>query len=358
MVASCGSAQSPTVPPASSPSATATATIAPSPTAAPTPTPVGQRSKADVLDYLRTVGASPNIVVGQHFTQGLDVADPVFGYPGMVKALATQTGRYPFLIGAELFLNAGYSAASIHEVNAYLIRHWQRGGLVTVGTQFPNPWTGGTPWDRTSANLPDLYTPGNSAYDRFHRDLDLVAGGFRELADNGVVVLYRPFHEMNGDWYWWGAAAQSEYSALWREVHDYLTVTKGLSNILWVYAPEEMSFQYAPATRYYPGSSYVDVVGLDWYSDTFPDEAGRGDYDALVALDKPIALTEVGPYYQGANHGGNLDNMRFLTAKKMYPKLSYFVVWNDWAGVTASLIGNRNAKQLMNSPYAVTLPAG
>jgi mannan endo-1,4-beta-mannosidase len=161
---------------------------------------------------------------------------------------------------------------------------------------------------------------------------------------------------MTGDWVWWGGWGQAQYSALWQHVYNYLTITRGLTNILWVYAPNMAYRPTYPAEGYYPGDAYVDVVGLDWYSDTFPDELGRGDYDALVALGKPIALTEVGPWYQGTNHGGDLDNMRFLTAKKLYPRLSYFMVWNDWAGVTVSLVGNRNAGQLMNSPLAITLP--
>ncbi len=363
-LASCGSIGStgaagvatPTATPTASPTTGPTATPTASPTAIPTPTPEGQRTKADVLAYLNAVGDSPDIIVGQHFTQGMDANDPVYGYPGMVQALETQTGRYPFLLGADLFLDTVYSWASIHEVNYYLIRHWNRGGLVSVNTSFPNPWTGGNAWDRTSVHLPDLWTPGNGAYGRFHADLDLVAGGFRELADNGVVVLYRPLHEMTGDWTWWGGWGQADYSALWQHVYNYLTITKGLTNLLWVYAPNMAYRPTYPAEGYYPGGGYVDVVGLDWYSDTFPDEAGRGDYDALVALGKPIAITEVGPWYQGTNHGGNLDNMRFLAAKKLYPKLSYFMVWNDWEGVTVSLVGNRNAKQLMNSPKAITLP--
>jgi mannan endo-1,4-beta-mannosidase len=168
-------------------------------------------------------------------------------------------------------------------------------------------------------------------------------------------VLYRPLYEMTGDWTWWGGWGQTQYATLWREVYNYLTVTKYLANILWVYAPNMAYRPTYPAEGYYPGDAYVDVVGLDWYSDNFPDEAGRGDYDALVALGKPIALTEVGQWYQGTNHGGDLDNMRYLTAKRMYPKLSYFMCWNDWAGVTVSIVGNRNARQLMNSPNAITL---
>ena len=63
----------------------------------------------------------------------------------------------------------------------------------------------------------------------------------------------------------------------------------------------------------------------------------------------------MGTTSKGGDHGGDLDNMRFPMAKKMYPKLSYFMCWNDWPGVTGSIVGNRNAQQLMHSPNAITL---
>jgi mannan endo-1,4-beta-mannosidase len=296
-------------------------------------------------------------MVGQQFTNGMNADDPSFGFPGMVQALETKTGRYPYMVGADYLYDPGYTSASIRKVNSYLIELSKKGGLATVSTHFSNPWTSGDCRDRSVVRMPDLYTPGNPAYDKFHADLDLIAEGFKELQDNGVVVLYRPLHEMTGTWFWWGGVDQTEYVSLWRHVHDYLTLTKGLNNILWVYSPFNVTWDDAPADRYYAGDEYVDIVGMDWYSDKLGDQTeARRTYDRLTALGKPFAFAEAGPDALNSPGDGSFDNLRYLTAKQNYPKASYFLAWQDWSGVTIAIVGNRNARQLMNSPNAITLP--
>ena len=69
------------------------------------------------------------------------------------------------------------------------------------------------------------------------QELDQLAAGLEELKEAGVVVIWRPFHEMNGDWFWWGAKPPAEFVKVWRHMFDYFTNTKQLDNLLWAYGP-------------------------------------------------------------------------------------------------------------------------
>ena len=94
-------------------------------------------------------------------------------------------------------------------------------------------------------------------------ELDTLAAGLKQLQDAGVVVLWRPFHEMNGDWFWWGGKNPEAFINVWRHMFDYFTKTRGLNNLLWVYGPNHGK----KTAAYYAGDGYTDVVGLDAYTD-------------------------------------------------------------------------------------------
>ena len=99
--------------------------------------------------------------------------------------------------------------------------------------------------------------------------MDDVAGLLRELQDEGVVVLWRPYHEMNGGWFWWGGKTRDSFTKLWTNLYERLTHHHSLSNLLWVYSANA---EFDAATgdgvlAEYPGSAYVDVVGMDVYVD-------------------------------------------------------------------------------------------
>jgi mannan endo-1,4-beta-mannosidase len=106
-----------------------------------------------------------------------------------------------------------------------------------------------------------------------------------------VPVLWRPFHEANGGWFWWGK--QPRFKELWKQVFDRFTLHHGLHNLLWVYGP---SGQF-PMGPMYPGADMVDLLGQDTYAKT----AGLAGFtpaayeDLVVAAgNKPVALTEIG----------------------------------------------------------------
>ena len=136
-----------------------------------------------------------------------------------------------------------------------------------------------------------MLTHGTPENEIWMDQLDTMAGFLSQLQAKNVPVLWRPFHEANGGWFWWGQ--QPRFGELWKQMYDRFTVHHQLHNLLWVYGP---SGQF-PMGELYPGASMVDLLGQDTYAKTadlagFTPEA----YDDLVstAAGKPVALTEIG----------------------------------------------------------------
>ncbi|NIO71488.1 MAG: hypothetical protein GTN71_21280 [Anaerolineae bacterium] len=330
----------------------------------PTFHPANPNANADarkLLNWLVGLPQRPDkrVISGQQVCCGWDFKA---AYDTYVTDLYKETGKWIALLGADY----AYGIWSDPGQNSTLIEHWNNGGLITLNWTAWNPWTGnGLEWtgggssDRNIGDLADLYTPGNDAYDMWHADMDRKAGWLDELQDAGVVVLWRPFHEMNGCWMWWCCRDQAEFINLWRHMFDYFTYEKGLNNLLWVYAPNRLPCSYAPE-YYYPGDDYVDIVGLDYYLDTggldLIDERGRPE---LLALGKPMALTEFGPtgWYVGDDPPEHIPSINSYDygslmdkIQELCPEVVYFLSW----GENYSLINQLGAQGLLNDPWVIT----
>lgn len=99
--------------------------------------------------------------------------------------------------------------------------------------------------------------------------LAMLADFFGQLQDgngNLIPVLFRPFHECNGGWFWWGkkACSAKEYIELYQLTHDYLTKEKKVDHLLWVYNTDKV-FSEADFMERYPGDTYIDLLSLDFY---------------------------------------------------------------------------------------------
>jgi len=302
------------------------------------------------------------MLVGQNVNWG-ERARPQ--YEEFVQAMADQTGGRlaPSVLGADYAWDR-VEAENIRLSNEVLKRHWKQGGLVTISMHPENPFVdGGGVRKRTGDDLRLLTRPGSAAYDRWRRDLRLVADGLAELRDAGVVVMFRPLHESNGDWFWWcdnGAADRpAQFTALWRDLFDYCTRERKLDNLLWVYAANvEASEKLRPTDYNYPGAAYVDIVGMDVYADRLDGETvnRNGSYDRLMALGKPFAVAEVGP----RKTKGSFDAMAVLRAVRQHmPASVYTLWWHSWgSGITRSkmtLVENPNWQQILEDDWVVNL---
>ena len=337
--------------------------------AARTANPNASVPTAALLQYLQRLPErqAGRVLSGQNIGHANE--DVSAAYAKYITALRSATGQSPAVLG----IDYGYDhlpPAGMASANQLLIHHWNSGGLVTISMSPNNPWTGGGLRERStgSAEPRDVVTKGTATYKRWHGLLDSVAVALAQLRDAGVVVLWRPLHEMNGDFFWWSAgrdagwATPEDFRALWRDMFDYLSREKGLNNLLWVYAPSYQSNEgLKPVLHYYPGNEYVDVVGLDYYENTLDQLDMRGSYRNLVALGKPFALTEVGPaFWLSAHPRGRFDTRLVIDGiRRKFPATTYFVFWQGWSSmmlnVKMGLVENQFARELLNDPWVLPL---
>lgn len=278
-----------------------------------------------------------------------------FGQPASLRLLNSiqeKTGKWPALMGVDYadFRTGGLTTAKPNEA---AIEYWRAGGLVTVSAHLYNPARTNRGGLRDQGvDMAKLLDPGTDTHKRWMEELDILAAGLQELKQAGVVVLWRPFHEMNGGWFWWGAQKPDAFIKVWQHMFDYFTKTKQLDNLLWVYGPNHGS----KTADYYPGDAYADVVGLDAYTDFIDPQHIRG-YPEIAAIRKPFGFTEYGPH--GAqNPPGDYDYLRFLQGlTNEFPRAVFFMSWNaKW-----SLASNQNTRELLASPVIVNrddLPPG
>jgi mannan endo-1,4-beta-mannosidase len=301
-----------------------------------------------ILNYFQSLSnrSDKRVVSGQftNFGQGAGRK--------LLDEVHEKTGHWPAMVGAD-YADFGKGGLSCKAANQLAMDYWNQGGLVTISAHLYNPAKpGGGGLRDKGVDLNTIITPGSEAYTRWMEELDTLAAGLKELKDAGVVVLWRPFHEMNGGWFWWGAKEPATFIKVWRHMFDYFTKTKGLDNLLWVYAPNHG----ANTDKYYAGDSYVDLVGLDAYTD-FIDKQHIKGYDEVVALGKPYGFTEFGPHGL-QNPPGDYDYRKFIEGVvKEFPKTTSFLSWSDgW-----SLARNEDVKEMLDHPWIVNredLPAG
>lgn len=226
-------------------------------------------------------------------------------------------------------------------VNELAKEYHRMGGVVTISCHMTNPWNGGLAWGK-AARIEDLFDAATPAYARYMEQVDEVARGLAALQEAGVPVLFRPFHEMQGGWFWWGGNAVA-LRKLWRNLFDYYTREKGLHNLIWVWSPNVSD----KAMDFYPGNAYVDMTGLDIYANTL--ERAAPVYAELMKTGKPFAITEFGPPGHGFDNTTprNFDYGPFARhiAEHM-PETVFFLAWRDAWGLHRNL----NAKALLDDP--------
>ena len=222
------------------------------------------------------------------------------------------TGKYPMLLGFDLGGIELGDAENLDGVPFGLMRkaalkHIERGGMVTFSWHPRNPLTGGDAWDISSDQVVKSVLRGGEKEAEFKLWLQRAADFMESLGD--VAVIFRPWHENLGSWFWWGGrlCTEQEYQELYRTTWLYFTKDRGLGNILWCYSPNGNVPPEVYMSRY-PGDEFVDILGVDTYEYVGPDgleEAGvrfsqeiRGQLTYLTALayehEKLLCLSETG----------------------------------------------------------------
>ena len=133
-----------------------------------------------------------------------------------------------------------------------------------------------------------LFTEGSAERTLLLRRWDEAADALSTLQKDEIPVLWRPFHEFNGGWFWWGKAGSEAFIRLWREMYEHFTNKRGLNNLIWV-----LGYADNVEADWYPGDAFVDIAGSDTYKSVTTHAAA---FRALQAVcpDKPLAFHECG----------------------------------------------------------------
>ncbi len=305
-----------------------------------------------VLRYLNALSTNqlPGVISGQMAGHGDGV---VKEFAIEIEELHRQTGKWPGILAIDYEFDRRYSREQLSAANQILIDYWKQGGLIAINWAPVNPWNdkGNWPFDfdfNASIDFDQLMTPGSPVYDKWQASLTRIADALTELRDAGVVVLWRPFNEMNGFWFWWGTSSHLDdptpFVRLYRQMFDYFTKDRQLNNLLWVYSTSHYA-TCKDQTRCrsvdwaYPGDQIVDIVGGTAYG----NDMHVADYPDYLKFNKPLALAEFSPEPKTPNFNNTLYIKRL---SKNYSRMAY---WTSWAGPW-SLVKFPGAKELLNDP--------
>ncbi|MDA3880877.1 MAG: glycosyl hydrolase [Prolixibacteraceae bacterium] len=201
-------------------------------------------------------------------------------------------GSHPAVIGIDFMGFSGHSDDKIEKntkrLRENVIDTYRRGGVTTVAWHFINPVSGGSFYwkDNQSEAAVKHIIPGGKAHNNYKEILSTIGNWAKSLeSDNGelVPVIFRPYHEFDGGWFWWGAphCTPHEFKTLWKFTVSYLRDTLDVHNFLYAFSPDNKFNNREDFLVRYPGDEWVDMIGMDNYADL-----GRDGYNLKRAARK------------------------------------------------------------------------
>jgi mannobiose 2-epimerase len=269
-----------------------------------------------LLEYLYSISGR-KIVAGHHNYVGR----PDF----FVHRVRELTGKTPAIWGCDFihYYSPGVGERIVQEAakkhgEGYIITLMWHAGRPQDDPPFG--WKESIQAKLTDSQWVELLTPGSGLHKRWLDQVDAVAYDLKELQKRGVPVLWRPYHELNGVWFWWGNRKGTGGSAgLYRMMYDRYVNYHKLNNLIWVWntnAPRQLIDDEAYAYEdFYPGTEFVDVLAADVYHNDYR----QSHHDELVELGqgKVIALGEV----------GEVPTPGILSRQSRW---SWFMIWGDF----------------------------
>ncbi|GAA0137117.1 hypothetical protein YSY43_39580 [Paenibacillus sp. YSY-4.3] len=212
----------------------------------------------------------------------------------------------------------------------------------------------------TNFNTAKAVVPGTKEYQYVMMTIADLAEQLQILQDNNVPVIFRPYHEAEGNgglngegaWFWWASAGAEVYKQLWDLLYTELTETYGLHNLIWTYN----SYVYSTSPAWYPGGDQVDIVGYDKYNTIY------NRYDGLSGVPNEDAITSI--FYQLVDLTGG-TKMVAMTENDTVPSLKnlteeksgwlYFCPWYGEHLMSSAFNYPATLKTLYQSNYVITL---
>ncbi|MCM3569371.1 glycosyl hydrolase [Neobacillus mesonae] len=271
-----------------------------------------------------------SIISGQ---QGLSYVDWIY------KA----TGKKPAIVGFD-FKNYSPSLTS-HGIASNQVQQaieWSRaGGIVQFQWHWNAPkdlkeWDKGFYTKFTSFDIEyALDHPKSEEYKLIMRDIDAIAVQLKTLQIAKVPVLFRPLHEAEGGWFWWGAKGPETAKKLYKIMFNRLTYHHKINNLIWIWN--------SLSPNWYPGDNYVDIVSYDSYPNVGNYGSAKNKYERLISLVRNKKLVTM-------SENGSIPDPENLIKDKV--SWSWFMTWSDFIKTKNSL---EHVRKVYNSKNVITL---
>lgn len=318
--------------------------------------------------YLAGLQAEDQVLFGHQNSTFRSVRDN-----GVTSDVKDVTGSEAGLFGIDTLSLAGTECASEHPLQASIAaskKAYDGGSIISLSCHMPNftsakiTATGDAkhPYDFSKCDFAeskdltpcaDYILEGGAYNAQYNAYLDIIAEYALALQQENVPILFRPFHENSGGWFWWGTSTSADsYRAIWRYMVNYLQA-KGVHNMLYVYSPNGPIDSEDDYLSRFPGDAYVDVLGFDFYDDYADADKYTGDTyfgalanscDVVANLakkkNKIPAIAETGIRITGAGKDSLMVTGNPTTGKDWYNKLvdtavdhniPYFLLWANFS---------------------------
>ncbi len=292
-------------------------------------------------DLSETAGKA--IITGQH-TQTNTMEE--------INYIRKETGKEPLLRGFELLAyspNINYQNATdecLTEVyenrnTMQTALKWAKetGGIVTLTFHWFSPLGGHDKSfyaKNTDFDAEKILIEGAPERIAFYRDMDVIAAELKKFQNADIPVLWRPFHEADGEWFWWGAKGPVIASKLYRLMFEYYTNVLHLDNLIWVWN--------CPVKEAYPGDAYVDIVSMDIYLSNYEKTDYHQQYDQLIQATSPYktaALAEV----------GYMPDIQLLS--QSHTPWAYYMTWSKEFCIGEQYNSVNQLKSMYQNSYAI-----
>lgn len=298
-----------------------------------------------IIKYFDTIYGN-KIISGQHTN---------FAKGTQLEYIYEVTGKYPAIRGFDLMsytegaitkepsehclLEVTKNRGTVEEI----IKWWHiHKGIPTVCWHWFSPLTATDKsfYTRfTSFDLEKALVEGTDENKAMMRDIDDVAKQLLLLQSEQVPILWRPLHEADGGWFWWGAKGPEAYKKLYRLMYERYTHHFGLNNLIWVWN--------APQPEWYVGDAYCDIAGNDVYGPMQNYGPLKEEFDKVrecITGDKLIALTE----------SFIIPDPEALIASQT--KWLFYMTWNwEEEAMILENMTKAHMKKVYNHPYVITL---
>ena len=268
---------------------------------------------------------------GNHVISGQQESTWVSGPDYEMNVIRNASGKYPAIRGQDM--------GDAPDFGARGLAWWRAGGIPMVGYHMGSPAQGsdGYAASQMNANINAALSSGSADNRRLNQRLTAFANQLKVIQNGGGAVLFRPWHEASGTWFWWSKEGAGQYNRLWIYTYNFMRA-QGVHNLVYLHP-----FNGSPNSAWYPGKRYVDIGGADTYA---------GDHGPLTSM-----------YNSARNvYGGTVpialhENGRIPDPGQMQSSGARWVLFNTWHSSFISNKGiNSDARlnSVYNHPYVVT----